>query len=214
MTAPEKKSVRRWTLTCPGDDFRWAAEPVGVIPRVETYQRVEVVPAADYDAERRTAEEWEKSALLWRRQASDDAIKLAAAEKQIGELEVELMGASAALCDQEFYKQAMHEAEAGERKMRDLLQRIHDWDHMDTAGDGPYWRMEIRTALNQLTDAPIEDKYLIVTLRARDGEQVYTRTTRCYEWKEWKPFMAGSTAEKMFEELLAALDQPATTEEK
>ena len=28
-----------------------------------------------------------------------------------------------------------------------LLKRISQWDHMDTAGDGPYWRKEIKAQL-------------------------------------------------------------------
>lgn len=28
-----------------------------------------------------------------------------------------------------------------------LLERIKNWDHMDTAADGPYWRHEIEDAL-------------------------------------------------------------------
>jgi hypothetical protein len=34
-----------------------------------------------------------------------------------------------------------------ERTLRRLLQRIHNWDQMDVAGDGAYWRAEIDAAL-------------------------------------------------------------------
>lgn len=32
-------------------------------------------------------------------------------------------------------------------KMESTLKRIGEWDHMDTAADGPYWRQEIAAAL-------------------------------------------------------------------
>jgi hypothetical protein len=32
-------------------------------------------------------------------------------------------------------------------RLRALLQRIAEWDHMDSAADGPYWRSEIDKAL-------------------------------------------------------------------
>jgi hypothetical protein len=32
-------------------------------------------------------------------------------------------------------------------RLRTLLRRIYEWDHMDTAADGPYWRSEIDKAL-------------------------------------------------------------------
>ena len=37
--------------------------------------------------------------------------------------------------------------EADNAALRKLLQRLSEWDHMDTAADGPYWRSEIATAL-------------------------------------------------------------------
>ena len=33
--------------------------------------------------------------------------------------------------------------------LRALLQRLYEWDHMDGAGDGPYWRDEIDKALGR-----------------------------------------------------------------
>lgn len=33
------------------------------------------------------------------------------------------------------------------KQLRDLLQRIKQWDHMDVAGDGPYWKKEIDNVL-------------------------------------------------------------------
>jgi hypothetical protein len=33
------------------------------------------------------------------------------------------------------------------KDLKDLLKRIHDWDHMDYASDGPYWRKEIQKIL-------------------------------------------------------------------
>lgn len=33
-------------------------------------------------------------------------------------------------------------------ELRKLLKRIHGWDHMDSAADGPYWRSEIDKATN------------------------------------------------------------------
>lgn len=33
--------------------------------------------------------------------------------------------------------------------LRDLLKRIYDWDMMDVAADGNYWRKEIEEALKR-----------------------------------------------------------------
>lgn len=38
-------------------------------------------------------------------------------------------------------------AEARVAALEALLRRIEEWDHMDAAADGPYWRKEIRAAL-------------------------------------------------------------------
>lgn len=36
-----------------------------------------------------------------------------------------------------------------------LLQRLETWDHMQSAGDGPYWLREIRAAIAKATgDTP------------------------------------------------------------
>jgi hypothetical protein len=47
--------------------------------------------------------------------------------------------------------------EAAERlaAMERLLRQLHEWDHMDTAGDGPHWRREIERVLaaNATADA-------------------------------------------------------------
>lgn len=32
---------------------------------------------------------------------------------------------------------------------RELLRRLYNWDHMDTAGDGAYWRGEIDKVLRR-----------------------------------------------------------------
>lgn len=34
-------------------------------------------------------------------------------------------------------------------QLRGLLQRLYEWDHMASAGDGPYWRGEIDKVLRQ-----------------------------------------------------------------
>lgn len=33
-------------------------------------------------------------------------------------------------------------------RYRELLRRIRQWDHLDTAGDGPFWKREIDKVLN------------------------------------------------------------------
>jgi regulator of replication initiation timing len=38
---------------------------------------------------------------------------------------------------------------AENKELRVLLQRIYEWDHMDSAADGPYWRSEIDKALGR-----------------------------------------------------------------
>ena len=37
-----------------------------------------------------------------------------------------------------------------------LLQRLHNWDHMDTAADGPFWRREIASVLAKLE--PVQEE--------------------------------------------------------
>jgi len=36
--------------------------------------------------------------------------------------------------------------------LRALLRRLYEWDHMDSAGDGPFWRGEINKALGRGKD--------------------------------------------------------------
>ena len=46
-------------------------------------------------------------------------------------------------------------AESENERLRALLLRIRDWDHMDTAGDGAYWRSEINKALQSDLDGGV-----------------------------------------------------------
>jgi len=38
-------------------------------------------------------------------------------------------------------------AEARADELANLLRRIRQWDHLDSAADGPYWKREIDAAL-------------------------------------------------------------------
>lgn len=38
-------------------------------------------------------------------------------------------------------------AESRAARYAELLQRLFQWDHMDTAADGPYWKSEIAACL-------------------------------------------------------------------
>jgi hypothetical protein len=92
MTAPEKKSVRRWTMAETGHGhkaiYHECTPPTGKCDLTWHGEHVEVVPAADYDAERRAAEEaWAAGDAALQRAQSEYETKLAAAEKKIGELE-------------------------------------------------------------------------------------------------------------------------------
>jgi hypothetical protein len=205
VTAPEKKSVRRWWASIRDGAERHnlfadktRADMETVAGPFANRQTIEFVLAADYDAERRAAEEVRSYCQTMHGGMNHDGPAFTALRDKLAAY-VALDAAVTEWVNSERGVDLWTVADRStpEAKVADALAALH-----------------VALALDQLTDAPIEDKYLIVTLRARDGEKVYTRTTRCYEWKEWKPFMAGSTAEKMFEELLAALDQPATTEEK
>ena len=46
-------------------------------------------------------------------------------------------------------ERAVAAEDSGER-LRALLRRLYEWDHMDSAGDGPYWRSEIERVLDQV----------------------------------------------------------------
>lgn len=37
-------------------------------------------------------------------------------------------------------------------RMRDLLVRLREWDHLDEAGDGAFWRAEIDAVLADYAD--------------------------------------------------------------
>ena len=37
-------------------------------------------------------------------------------------------------------------------RLRSLLRRLFEWDHMASAADGPYWRSEIEKALGNSKD--------------------------------------------------------------
>jgi hypothetical protein len=39
-------------------------------------------------------------------------------------------------------------------RLRELLTRLREWDHMDAAGDGPFWRSEITRALASAGEEP------------------------------------------------------------
>jgi oligoendopeptidase F len=47
--------------------------------------------------------------------------------------------------DREQLREAVERAEKAEA----LLRRLYSWDHMQTAGDGPYWKREIDALLGR-----------------------------------------------------------------
>lgn len=47
----------------------------------------------------------------------------------------------------------LSEARTEAQAMRELLGRIRQWDHLDGAADGPYWKGEIANALARLDSA-------------------------------------------------------------
>lgn len=51
------------------------------------------------------------------------------------------------------YTKALVQAEGELMNAKTLLRRISQWDHMDTAGDGAYWRSEIAAILTPLPQA-------------------------------------------------------------
>lgn len=89
----------------------------------------------------------------------DIAAALAAIDSQTSELAslrqsmAGVQGALADACDvlaireDGDYGQSVRQVVAERNRLRGLLRRIHDWDHMDSAGDGAYWRREIVAAL-------------------------------------------------------------------
>lgn len=44
----------------------------------------------------------------------------------------------------------------GDRPAGELLKRIREWDHLDTAADGPFWRREIDRVLAQVEPEPTD----------------------------------------------------------
>jgi len=48
----------------------------------------------------------------------------------------------------------LEEAEADNAALREMLRRLSEWDHMDTAADGTYWRSEIAAALASQQEKP------------------------------------------------------------
>lgn len=47
---------------------------------------------------------------------------------------------------------AYEELRAEIERLRALLRRLFEWDHMASAADGPYWRSEIEKVLGQPKD--------------------------------------------------------------
>jgi hypothetical protein len=54
---------------------------------------------------------------------------------------------SAALAFLEGACRSVRNADAERDQLRELLKRIRGWDHLDSAGDGPYWKSEIDKVL-------------------------------------------------------------------
>lgn len=45
-------------------------------------------------------------------------------------------------------EQQFASAQAENVRLRDVVARIRQWDYLDTAGDGPYWKKELEAALD------------------------------------------------------------------
>ena len=43
---------------------------------------------------------------------------------------------------------ALQDAACDANRYRELLERLRQWDHLDTAGDGPFWKREIDKELS------------------------------------------------------------------
>ena len=64
-------------------------------------------------------------------------------------IEVPCSGCSTDPCYHWPYCTELLSLRAENERLRALLQRFYEWDHMDGAGDGPYWRDEIDKALGR-----------------------------------------------------------------
>lgn len=51
----------------------------------------------------------------------------------------------------EIQRQSMAAFVVAYESLKELLQRLLQWDHFDAAGDGTYWRKEIEAKIQELT---------------------------------------------------------------